>query len=151
MTNVRNGKVIQQTLINTSEAVTEAANASSASNDDLRDNIVILLSAILFLLLRAPRPLSSIIPSHSNTHHHYHIPEGKACLQENSKISHPAVTSSSGANTDNPNSYDPGPAYQRVAPPTSLPATVLGTDEVPPGSWAEHIMKAPWARAREGR
>ncbi|KAJ5686589.1 hypothetical protein N7536_009208 [Penicillium majusculum] len=47
--------------------------------------------------------------------------------------------------------YDPGPAYQRVSPPASLPATVLGTDEVPPGAWAGHILKAPWARAREGR
>ncbi|CAI7619144.1 unnamed protein product [Penicillium discolor] len=46
--------------------------------------------------------------------------------------------------------YDPGHAYQRAAPPASLPATVLGTDEVPPGAWAGHIMKAPWARAREG-
>jgi hypothetical protein len=26
-----------------------------------------------------------------------------------------------------------------------------GTDECPPGQCAEHIKKAPWARAREGR
>jgi hypothetical protein len=38
--NVRNGKVIQQTLVNNNEAIPKAANASTAPNDhDLLDNI----------------------------------------------------------------------------------------------------------------
>jgi hypothetical protein len=45
--NFRNGRVIQQTLVNTNEAVAEAANASRASDDhDLLDNIAFTRGAI---------------------------------------------------------------------------------------------------------
>lgn len=45
--NVRNRRVIQQTLVNTNEAVAEAANASRASDDhNLLDNIAFTRGAI---------------------------------------------------------------------------------------------------------